>query len=64
MTKRQLELMIESISYHQLHLQKLYEQQNDKNIKEHLQYEHDELCEISKLLIGVLDVYDKENQNL
>ena len=64
MTKRQIELLIESISYHQLHLQKLYEQQTDKNIKEHLHYEHDELCEISKLLIGVLDVYDKENQSL
>lgn len=64
MTKRQIELMIESISYHQLHLQKMYEQQTDENVKQHLMYEHDELCEISKLLIGVLDVYDKENQNL
>ena len=36
MTKRQIELLIESISYHQLHLQKLYEQQTDKNLKEHL----------------------------
>lgn len=64
MTKRQLELLIESISYHQLHLQKMYEQQTDENVKQYLIYEHDELCEISKLLIGVLDVYDKENQNL
>ena len=61
MTKRQLELLIESISYHQLHLQKMYEQQTDENVKQHLIYEHGELCEISKLLIGVLDVYDKEN---
>ena len=61
MTKRQLELMIESITYHQLHLQKLYEQQTDKNIKEHLMYEHEELCIISKMLIKELDDYDKEN---
>ena len=64
MTKRQIELMIESISYHQLHLQKMYDQQTDENVKKHLIYEHAKLCEISRLLIGVLDVYDKENQNL
>lgn len=64
MTKRQIELLIESISYHQLHLQKMYIEQNDKNKKDQLLCEHDELCKISKLLIGVLDVYDKENQNL
>ena len=61
MTKRQLELIIESISYHLLHLQKMYEQQTDKNIKEHLMYKHDELCIISKMLIKELDNYDKEN---
>lgn len=61
MTKRQIELLIESISYHQLHLQKLYEQQTDKNIKEHLHYEHDELCEISKMLIKELDKYENGN---
>ena len=60
MTKRQLELLIESISYHQLHLQKLYEQQTDKNIKEQILYKHEELCEISKMLIKGLDDYDKE----
>lgn len=64
MTKRQIELLIESISYHQLHLQKMYEQQTDENVKEHLIYEHDELWEISKMLIKELDEYDKENQNL
>lgn len=62
MTKRQLELMIESISYHQLHLQKLYEQQTDKNIKEQIVYKHDELCVISKMLIKGLDNYVKENK--
>ena len=61
MTKRQIELMIESISYHQLHLQKMYEQQADENVKQHLLYEHDELCEISKMLIKELDNYDKES---
>ena len=61
MTKRQLELMIESISYHQLHLQKMYEQQTDKNIKQQLLNKHDELCIISKMLIKELDNYDKEN---
>ena len=61
MTKRQIELMIESISYHQLHLQKMYEQQSDENVKQHLIYEHDELCAISKILIKVLDEYDKKN---
>lgn len=63
MTKRQIELILESIVYHQLHLQKMYEQQSDENIKQHLIYEHQELCEISKMLIKELDVYDKENQN-
>lgn len=64
MTKRQIDLMIESISYHQLHLQKMYEQQTDKNIKEQIQYKHEELCEISKILIKVLDIYDKEFKEL
>ena len=61
MTKRQLELMIESITYHQLHLQKMYEQQTDKDLKEQLIYKHEELCEISKMLIKELDDYDKKN---
>lgn len=61
MTKRQLELLIESISYHQLHLQKMYEQQTDENVKHHLIYEHEELCIISKMLIKELDDFDKEN---
>ena len=61
MTKRQIELLIESISYHQLHLQKMYEQQTDENIKNHLIYEHDELCIISKMLIKELDNYENDN---
>lgn len=64
MTKRQIELLIESISWHQLHLQKLYGQVTNEKVLEKLIHEHLELCEISKLLIGVLDVYDEENQNL
>ncbi|MFU2363446.1 MAG: hypothetical protein ACM67R_06505 [Clostridiales bacterium] len=61
MTKRQIELMIESISYHQLHLQKLYIEQNDKNKKDQLLCEHDELCRISKMLIKELDNYENGN---
>lgn len=64
MTKRQVELIIESIGYHQLHLQKMYGQVTNEKILEQLIHEHLELCEISKLLIGALDGYDKENQNL
>ena len=64
MTKRQIELLIESISYHQLHLQKMYGQVTNDKTLERLLHEHLELCEISKLLIRVLDVYDKENENL
>lgn len=64
MSKRQIELILESIAYHQLHLQKMYEQQSDENIKQHLVYEHDELCKISKMLIKELEKYDKANQNL
>ena len=63
MTRRQVELLIESISYHQLHLQKMYEQVTNEKIIERLLHEHLELCEISKLLIGVLDEYDKEGIN-
>ena len=61
MTKRQIELLIESISYHQLHLQKMYELVVDEDMKEYLSDVHQELCEISKLLIKELDNYDKEN---
>ena len=61
MTKRQIELLIESITYHQLHLQKLYIEQNDKNKKDQLLCEHEELCMISKMLIKELDDYDKKN---
>lgn len=63
MTKRQIRLwlIMESIAYHQLHLQKMYEQQSDKVIKRQIECEHEELCEISKLLIKELDKFDKEN---
>ena len=62
MTKRQIELLIESISYHQLHLQKLYGQVTNEKILEQLIHEHLELCEISKMLIKELDKFDKEIQ--
>lgn len=64
MTKRQIELLIESISYHQLHLQIMRKQVINEKILEKAVHEHLELCEISKMLKKELDVYDKENQNL
>lgn len=64
MTKRQIELLIESIGYHQLHLQKMYGQVTSEKVLERLIHEHEELCEISKMLIKELDNYDKENKNL
>lgn len=64
MTKRQIELLIESISYHQLHLRIMCKQVTNEKILEKAVHEHLELCEISKMLMKELDVYDKENQNL
>lgn len=61
MTKRQVELLIESISYHQLHLQKMYCQFTDEKILEKAVHEHLELCEISKMLIKELDNYENDN---
>lgn len=61
MTKRQVELLIESVGYHQLHLQKMYGQVTNEKALDRLIREHLELCEISRILIGVLDEYDKEN---
>lgn len=61
MTKRQIELLIESISYHQLHLQKLYEQQTNEDLKQLVECQHYELCEISKILIKELDKYENDN---
>ena len=61
MTKRQIELLIESVAYHHLLLQKMYVQQTDKEVKHHLEYEHEELCQISKILIKELDDYENDN---
>lgn len=61
MTKRQIELLIESISYHQLHLQKLYCRVTNEKILEKAIHEHLELCEISKMLIKELDKYENGN---
>lgn len=61
MTKRQIELLIESISYHQLHLQKMYCRFTDEKILEKAVHEHLELCEISKMLIKELDNYEDDN---
>lgn len=60
MTKRQIELLIESISYHQLHLQKMYEQYTGKIYNRRFSSIHDELCEITKILIKELDKFEQE----
>lgn len=61
LTQRQIDLLLESVAYHQLHLQKLYIEQNDKNIKDQLVCHHDELCEISKMLVKELDNMNRRN---
>ena len=38
----------------------MYSQVTNEKVLERLIHEHLELCEISRLLIGVLDEYDKE----
>lgn len=63
MTKRQVELLIESVGYHQLHLQKMYGQVTKEKTLERLLHDHEELYQISKMLIKELDNYDKENQS-
>ena len=60
MTKKQTELLIESITYHQLHLQKKYEQESNDRVKRLIEYKHGELAELSHILIKALDNYDKE----
>lgn len=61
MTKRQIELLIESISYYQLHLQKMYSRVTNEKILEKALHERLELCEISKMLIKELDSYENDN---
>lgn len=58
LTQRQIDLLLESISYHQLHLQKMYEQTTNEKILEQLIHEHLELCEISNMLIKELDKHE------
>lgn len=59
--KHQLDLLIESISYHQLHLQKIHEQSKDQEKKNQIFYKHEELAHLSEILIKELDNYDKKN---
>ena len=59
--KHQLDLLIESISYHQLHLQKIHEQSNDQEKKNQIFYKYEELAHLSEILIKELDNYDKKN---
>ena len=60
LTKRQIDLLLESVAYHQLHLQKMYEQVTNEKILEQLLHEHLELCEIRKILIKELDKFEQE----
>lgn len=55
MIKTDLELIIESIAYHQLHLQKLYEEAKDYTTKVKLIMKHEDLSSISKCIIKELD---------
>ena len=58
LTQRQIDLLLESVAYHQLHLQKMYEQTTNEKILEQLLHEHLELCEITKMLIKELDKFE------
>lgn len=60
MTQRQIDLLLESVAYHQLHLQKMYEQVTNEKILEQLLHDHLELCEITKILIKELDKFEQE----
>ena len=60
MTQRQIDLLLESVAYHQLHLQKMYEQTTNEKILEQLLHEHLELCQITKMLLKELDKFEQE----
>lgn len=58
LSKLDIELLLESISYNQLHLQKLYELEKSDNVKEIYEIKHNTLASISQQLIKELDNYD------
>ena len=62
MTKRQIELLIESISYHQLHLKIMCKQVTNEKILEKAVHEQLELCEISKMLMKEMDKYENDTK--
>lgn len=58
LSKLDINLILESISYNQLHLQKLYEFEKNDIIKEIYETKHNTLASISHKLIKELDNYD------
>lgn len=58
LSKLDIELLLESISYNQLHLQKLYELEKNDITKEIYEMKHNTLASISHQLIKGLDNYD------
>lgn len=58
LTKLDIDLLLESVSYNQLHLQKLYELEENDNIKELYEMKHKTLASISHQLIKELYNYD------
>lgn len=58
LSKLDIELLLESISYNQLHIQKLYELAKNDYVKEIYEMKHNRLASISHQLIKEFDNYD------
>lgn len=58
LTRLDIELLLESISYNQLHLQKLYQTAKTDSAKEVYMTKHTLLANISHQLIKELDNYE------
>lgn len=58
LTKLEIDLILESISYHQLHLQKIYKQSKNQEMKNIIFKKHKKLVHLTALLIKELDNYD------
>lgn len=58
LSKLDIDLLLESISYNQLHLQKLYNLAKNDYVKEFYEMKYNKLTIISHQLIEELDNYD------
>ena len=58
LTLLDIDLLLESIAYHQLHLQKIYEQSKNQEMKNIIFKKHKKLVYLSEILIKELDNYD------